>query len=61
MKNKISLAEKMQQNLFPSSEDKLLSGLEKLNSAAQLAENLNLISLAETITKLTEQYVHKQS
>lgn len=56
MKNKIAWSQEMKKNLHPS-EDQFLSGLQKLNLAAQLADQLELTSLAETLTNLSEQNV----
>lgn len=55
MKSKTNWASEMKTNLLPKNKEaNYFSGLEKLSFAASLAEELELDSLAETLTNLTE-------
>jgi hypothetical protein len=56
MKNKIILSQEMKKNLNPK-KNHFLAGLEKLGLAASIAEELELTSLAEALTNLTEKNV----
>ena len=60
MKNKAILSQEMQKNLS-SSQDHFISGLEKLSLAASLAEQLELTSVTEMLTIITEKSVYKQN
>ncbi len=55
MKNKVSWATAMQQNLEPKiKKSAFLNGFKNLSQAAELAEELKLYSLAETLTSLIQ-------